>query len=401
MNSRRSILRLAPALLSLPALGAPEKRIEVTGIETFFVRATRRTAWFFVRLKTNRGFTGLGEASDAFPYQADWQVNAARLRTAIQKYFAMVENQSPLAIERYRQAGRSQAKAAGRLEATAFSAIEQALWDLSGKILGVPVHVLLGGAVRESLPCYANINRATTERTPSGFAASARQAVEQGFRTIKAAPFDGFPPLTSSTKEISEAATHGIACIEAIRSAVGPSCEILIDCHSHFDIPLAIDVARRLQPQRLGWYEEPIDPARIEETQQIRRGIVQPMAAGESLFGIEGFYPLVRSGAIETIMPDVKHCGGILEGRRIATVAELGNVKVAPHNPSGPVATAASVQWCGTLSNFSVLEYQWNEVPWRHELVQPPERFIQGALAVPQAPGSGIELNDALVRTHI
>lgn len=401
MNSRRSFLRFAPALFALPTVGAPEKRVEVTGIETFFVRATRRTAWFFVRLRTNRGFTGLGEASDAFPYQTDWQANSVRLRSALQKYFAIVEHQSPLAIERYRQVGRAQAKKGGRLEATAFSAIEQALWDLSGKILDVPVHTLLGGNIHENLPCYANINRATTDRSPSSFADSARQAAEQGFRTIKAAPFDGFPPLTSSTKEIADAAARGIACVEAIRAAVGSSREVLIDCHSHFDVPLAIDVARQLQPQRLGWYEEPVDPERIQETQQIRRSIAQPMAAGESLFGIEGFYPLVRSGAVETIMPDVKHCGGILEGRRIATIAELGNVKVAPHNPSGPVATTASVQWCATLSNFSVLEYQWNEVPWRHEVVQPPERFVQGTLAVPNAPGFGVELNDALVRAHI
>jgi galactonate dehydratase len=287
------------------------------------------------------------------------------------------------------------------MEATAFSAVEQALWDLLGKALGAPVYELLGGAIRTEMPVYANVNRATTTRTPDAFAASAARAVENGFRTIKAAPFDGFPRLRSATPEqIRSAAELGIACVHAMRQAIGQDVRLLIDVHSNFDVKLAIDVAKKLEPEKLGWYEEPVSPRQVEETLAIRKGITQAMAGGESLFGTEGFAPLCRTRAVDIIMPDVKHCGGILEGRQISALADLDGVKVAPHNPSGPVATAASAQWCATIPNFDVLEYQWNEVSWRGDLIDPPERFLKGTIKAHAAPGFGIRLNDRMIRAH-
>ena len=115
---------------------------------------------------------------------------------------------------------------------------------------------------------------------------------------------------------------------------------------------------------------------------------------------MSGFAPLITGQAVDVVMPDVKHCGGLQEARRIAALAELYDIAVSPHNPSGPVATAASVQLCAGMPNFDVLEYQWGEVAWRGELVDPPERFQNGQIAVTDRPGLGIELNDALVREH-
>jgi galactonate dehydratase len=174
----------------------------------------------------------------------------------------------------------------------------------------------------------------------------------------------------------------------------------MIDCHSFFDVPLAERVARRLEPQNLAWYEEPVPPGRVDETLEIRRRIQQPMAGGEMLFGIAGFAPLSRTRAVHVIMPDVKHCGGLLELTKIAAMAEADGVQVAPHNPSGPVSTAASIQVCAVLNNFRLLEFQWGEVDWRHEVLQPHEIFEQGAIRVPDRPGFGIELNEKLVRAH-
>lgn len=116
--------------------------------------------------------------------------------------------------------------------------------------------------------------------------------------------------------------------------------------------------------------------------------------AGAEVFGKEGFAPLCRTRALAVIMPDMKHCGGLLEGKKIAAVAELDGVAVSPHNPSGPVATAASVQLCASLSNVSILEFAWGEVPWRAELINPPEEFVMGRIRVPDGPGFGIKLND-------
>jgi galactonate dehydratase len=124
------------------------------------------------------------------------------------------------------------------------------------------------------------------------------------------------------------------------------------------------------------------------------------MAGGEVLFGVAGFAPLSRTRAVNVIMPDVKHCGGLLELTRIAAMADADGVTVAPHNPSGPVGTAATVQACAVLKNFRLLEYQWGEADWRRDLLSPPERFERGDIEVPDRPGFGVDLNDALVRAH-
>jgi galactonate dehydratase len=175
----------------------------------------------------------------------------------------------------------------------------------------------------------------------------------------------------------------------------------MCDCHSFFDVALAERVAKRLEPVKLSWYEEPVAPERIEEIREIRRSIQQPMAAGEVLYGVAGFAPLVRGKSVNVIMPDVKHCGGLLELTHIAAAAEQEGVEVAPHNPSGPISTAANVQICAVLKNFRLLEFQWGEIGWRSDLITPAERFDNGRLHVPDRPGIGIELNDRVARAHL
>jgi galactonate dehydratase len=342
---------------------------------------------------------GLGEASDAFGFANTTSANVDTMRAQLATFVRMIEGRSPVDIAAFREQGLPVARM-GLVQATAFSALEQAMWDLTGKALGVPVHTLLGGALRTSLPVYANINRATTTRTPDGFAATARRAVGDGFRAIKAAPFDGFPPTTSPAAQIEKAIDDGIASVIAMREAVGPGVAVMVDCHSFFSVDQAVRIASRLEPQQLTWYEEPVPPENIDATIQIRRRIRQPMAAGELLFGMPGFAPLVRQHAVDVIMPDVKHCGGLLELTHIAAEAASEGVIVAPHNPSGPVSTAASAQVCAALPNVNYLELQYGEVPWRGEIVSPPERFVAGQLAVSDRPGLGIELNEAAIRAH-
>ena len=375
-------------------------RVRVTGFELIPVRASQRTVWLLVRLRTDAGITGLGEASDAFGFANTTVQDAAQMESTLRGFFRLVEGKSPLDIGAYRAAGEPLAIKGGLVAATAFSAIEQALWDLAGKALDVPTYALFGGRLRTTLPCYANVNRATAPRTPAGFAAAAKAAVAEGFRAIKAAPWDGFPPAGSSPAAVEAAVESGIASTAAMREAVGPNVDLMVDCHSFFDVALAERVARRLEPQRLTWYEEPVAPERVEDTLEINRRITQPMAGGEILYGVSGFAPLIQRKAVEVIMPDVKHCGGLLELVRIAAAAESNGVTVAPHNPSGPVSTAASVQVCAVLKNFNLLEYQWGEASWRGDLVSPPERFENGAIRVPDRPGLGVELNDKVAAAH-
>lgn len=405
--SRRQFLGSGLGALSLaavpPGIGAAadaKPEVKLTSLELLPVRATERTEWLFVRLHTDAGISGLGEASDAFGYLDTTRAQAAQMADELKSLFTLLEGRSPFEIAWFRQAGLPRALAGGLVTATAFSAIEQALWDLAGKLLHQPIHVLLGGKLRDRLPVYANINRATQPRTPAGFADSARRAVADGFRAVKLAPFDGFKQASFPEPATAKPVVEGIACVAAVREAVGPDIQVMVDAHSVFDVPLAIEVAHRLEPYRLIWYEEPVAPEKIEETTAIRHGIEQAMAGGEILFRMQGFSALCRSKAVEVIMPDVKHCGGLLELTHIAAMAAMEGVQVAPHNPSGPVCTAMSGQVAATLPNFRLLELQWGEVPWRSEIVEPAEHFDRGDLLVPTQPGVGLTLNDRLVKKY-
>src|ERR1051326_1776965 len=224
---RRTLLMSAAGLL-LPRLIARPK-LRVTGFELLPVRATDRTVWLLVRLRSDGGLSGLGEASDAFGFSNTSKQDAQRMESELRKFFALVEGQSPLDVEAYRQKGAHIVKAGGLPSATAFAAIEHALWDLAGQALDVPSSTFFGGSIRSQLPVYANINRVTQPRTPSGFAASARKAVAEGFRAVKAAPFDGFPKPGSPASVIDAAVDQGLACVAAMRETVGPDVQIMVD----------------------------------------------------------------------------------------------------------------------------------------------------------------------------
>ena len=208
-----ALVPMAPGTARLLAQAATtSQRLRITEMEVIVVRATARTTWLNVRLTTNQGLTGLGEAS----------LGRRTELPELTPFFALVREESPFRIEQYRQRGWPRAASGDRAQATAFSAIEQAQWDLAGKALGAPVSDLFGGRLRDELPVYANINRATADRMPGGFSANARAAVVDGFAAIKAAPFDGFPALTQSPAEVAQAVDLGVACVAAMREAVGP-----------------------------------------------------------------------------------------------------------------------------------------------------------------------------------
>ncbi|MCB9384946.1 MAG: mandelate racemase/muconate lactonizing enzyme family protein [Bryobacterales bacterium] len=343
-------------------------------------------------LHSDKGLTGLGEATHALGFTRASAEDDARIADAVRRTFVTVDGESPFDLEQYRQRAWEPAKAGGLLMATAYSAIEQAMCDLCGQALGVPLHELLGGRVRDSVPVYANINRSANRRTPEDFAEKAQMAVSEGFRAVKAAVFDDFPAASTDAAEREAKVELGVRRLEAMREAVGPAIDIMVDCHSRFDRALSIRVAKMLEPVKLRWYEEPVDPNDLVDTRAIRDSIAQPMAGGEILFGREGFLPLLQSQAVDVIMPDVKHCGGVFEGKKIAALAETFGVGFSPHNPSGPVSMAASAQLASTVPNCPVLEHAWGEVDWRAEVLDPPERFENGAIVLSGRPGIGHKL---------
>lgn len=392
-------------LTILPDFAAADVKLTITAIQVHVVKVNARGNWYFVELKTNKGISGLGEASHGFTLKE----GDAQLLAEIKILFELVKGESPFAVEQFRQRGLQKSMAKGKTAVTAFSAIEHALWDLNGKALGVPVYNLLGGKLRDKLKVYANINRATNERDANGrrmipaFQKNAEEALKSGFKAVKLAPFDDMKPLASSNqKQIEDDIDYAVSCIEAVRKTIGKETDLLIDVHSHLNKDLAISTAKRLESSNLYWFEEAIDPEKYPlETKAITDAISQGSAGGESIIGLEGFNKIITEKALDIIMPDVKHCGGIQELRFIAAHAEAaGNITMAPHNPSGPVSTAASVQVCATIPNFSILEYAFGEVPWRADLLSPAERFENGYIGVPDTPGLGHTLNYDLLKKY-
>ena len=365
-------------------------RGRITEIEAIVVHVNHRGDWVFVQVHTDIGITGLGEASHS--------LNDALLLSVVDLFRQRLIGQSPFEIARiWHELARLDG---GRVVHTALSAIEQALWDILGQRLEAPIHALFGGALRNRIRLYANINRHVTDRSPQGFARAARQAVCEGFTAVKIAPFDELRQ-PDHVRTGSGAAWHrGIERVEAVRAAIGECVELAVDCHGRMEASEAIQVGRALAHLDLLWYEEPVPHRFTEELARVARAVPMPTASAESVFALEGFRPFLARPVVDVIMPDVKHAGGLLETRQIASAARMRQVLVAPHNPSGPVATVASGHVVSTLNNLLILEYAWGEVSWRADLLSPPEPIHEGYLVLADGPGLGHRLNPDIVAEH-
>lgn len=388
--NRREFVAAACSAGTQRALHQSDLRgLAVEKLEAFCL-SVRRGTWLLFRLYARNGATGIGDASHGGDDRAVIEF-ARRLVAAFQ-------SRSIFEIEYLRQRALPLIQNYGRPAAVALGGIEQCLWDLQGQFLGVPVYQLFGGALRKRIPVYANINRATQLRTPEGFARLAAEAVRAGFRAVKLAPFDGMPKPGSDRAEFERWTELGIACARAVREAIGPTRELLIDVHKHMDFESGLRLAQRLEPLRLYWLEE-ITPS-VEDQARIKRQVRIPVAGGESLFGVGDFYRYIRAEAAHILMPDIKSCGGMLELKKIAAMAEGAGLLISPHGPASPVGNIAAAHVCATLPNFQILEYAFGEVPWRAELVEPPEPVMDGELVLGERPGFGFRLNMDIVRRY-
>lgn len=355
--------------------------LKIKSVDTEIVHVNHRGNWLFVRLHAEDGTTGIGEAS----HGGDDQV-----KQFIQSLEPDLKGFNVFNLEAFRQ--RFFRDTEGHAYLTAISGIEHALWDLSGKALGVPIYQLMGGKCRNQIRLYANINRATLDRSPQGFARNAEQAVSEGFTAIKCAPFDDVSASDISKGTIATAIGEGIDRIRAIRAAIGVEIDLLVDCHSRFNPGLIIQTAKALDDLNLFWIEDPVPLNDLDAVAHVSASTSMPIATGERLHTLNDFDRLLKHGRVDYILPDVKHVGGLLGLKKIATLAETTNVKITPHNPSGPVATAASVQCMANVPNFGLLEYAWGEVDWRSTLVDPPEQIQDGFIELSTLPGLGISL---------
>jgi galactonate dehydratase len=361
--------------------------MKITGIETYICHAYR-TNWVFVKVLTDvDGLHGVGEATLEHKEHTVAQACKELERTLIGKDPHRIE-------EIWHSAYRDAYWRGGPVLMSALSAIEMALWDIKGKDLGVPVYQLLGGKVRESIPCYAN-GWFAPAKTPAEFAEKAKQAVAQGFKALKWDPF-GSSYLQIERKQLNEA----IACVGAVYDAVKDSVDIIIEGHGRFDIPTAVRVGQALGDFDILWFEEPIPPQNLEGLAEVKRRVNVPISAGERLYNRWEFRSLFELKAADFIQPDVSHAGGIMELKKIAAMAEAYHIPICPHNPSGPIANAATLQLAACVPNFYLLETMSSDVPWRRSISTEEVKFENGEMLISDKPGLGIDINIEEIKKH-
>ena len=357
--------------------------MKIIGIDLEAVHVNHRGDWVFVLVRTDKGISGLGELRAGKNYEG----RVAAVRNLGQALIGRDPRRIEAIVAEYARPGRTAD------ELCAISAVEQALWDILGKALNVPVYALLGGACREDIRLYANINRATTDRTPDVFAQNAAAAVAEGFDAVKLAPFDGLP-VVDSAKE----AEAGIACMRAVRQAIGPDVDLLVDCHSRFTVKAALEVADALRDLKLFWFEQPTSEKDMDACLKVKAECGMTIAGGEQRALRQGFVEVFEHRSMDVIMPDVTVIGGISELKKVGDMAQAWGIPTAPHGPFGPMTIASGVHAMAALPGFLILEFGWGEVPWRRDLMLPAEEIENGRIALNDRPGLGFELNPDVVK---
>jgi galactonate dehydratase len=380
---------MAPLALYANEFAYSQERLPkqtVDRLEVFRVKVNRRGNWTIIRLNTNGGLTGLGDASQSGKDD--------ETQVYLKQFSELLRGRSIFDIEWLRKATAATILRGGAPAAVAASSLEQALWDIQGKAFSVPVYDLFGGRIQERIRIYANINRSTDDRTPQGFAQMAEKAVAASFDAVKLAPFDEMPHGLIDKSQIEHFTQFGIDCGQAVRQTIGPQRDLLIDGHSHFTLEQGLDLARRLDSLHLYWLEE-VTPAKpVENLAAINKEATMLTAGGESIHGVTGFYPYIKAGAVGVVMPDVKVCGGMLELKKIAALAEGARLITSPHGPASPVGNITAAHVISTVPNFNILEFSYGEVSWRAELINPPEQVTNSTLELTNRPGLGIQLNE-------
>jgi galactonate dehydratase len=366
--------------------------LKITAIGTIVVNATMRN-WVFVKVETDAGITGWGEAS------LEWKTRG--VVGCVDDLAPLIVGQDPRRIEHlYQVMYRHSFFRMGVVGMSAVSGIEQACWDIWGKSLGVPVYALLGGAVRDSIRMYDHLGGGEMtalylQDQPERMAERARESVAAGYTALKALvvpitePLDRHAPLRQAER-----------CMAAIRDAVGDDVDVMVDLHGRTTPAMAIQYGHVLAPYRPYFLEEPCPPENVAGMAQVARSLSIPIATGERLVTRFAFRELFEQGACAVIQPDLCHCGGLWEARKIAAMAEAYYVSIAPHNPLGPIATAASVHFGFATPNFIIQEAIRADVPWRDEVVRNPVEVVRGHVALPDRPGLGIEVDEAAAAKH-
>jgi galactonate dehydratase len=369
--------------------------MKVTEIRTAEVRGHGYSC--FVRVFTDVGITGTGECIHG----------GAGIQQIIAALSPLVLGEDPMNVDRLfeklRRARVFDGAAAGNL-VTAIAGIEIALWDVVGRAAGLPVYALLGGRFRDRIRMYADCH-AGGDDSPAANADKARQVVDMGFTAIKFDLDDRSHPRkhdafnhTVSEPELASM----VGKVRSVREAVGPDIDVAMDLHGVYDTSSGIRIAQALEPYHLLWLEEPVPPENVPALREVKRSTRTPICAGENIYLRWGFREMIETQAVDVIMPDLPKCCGLSEGKKIANMAEVYYIPVAPHNVCGPLGTIASCHCCAAIPNFLVLEWHWLERPHWHELVAADPPLIRdGYITLTDRPGLGVDLDDEAAERYL
>jgi len=361
--------------------------MKITKLDTFLANCGLRN-YLFLRLTTDTGLTGVGEAS------LEWQERAVEV--IVHDWLEeRLLGSHPFDVEAVFSALIRDQYQGGPTVLTAISGAEIACWDLMGKACGQPVYKLLGGRAREALPAYAN-GWYGGASAPQQYAEKAREVVARGYRAMK------FDPFGVAWKEMSrEEMAAAEAIVAAVREAVGDEVELMIEMHGRLSAACAIEMGRRLVPYRPAWIEEPVTPHDLDLLLEVKRALPIPMAAGERLYMLEEYQRLTSLRASDIVQPDMAHCGGLAVGKKIAALAQAHDLRLAPHCSIGPVALCAAIHFGWATPAVMIQEnFADFDAPWRHELVGGWNFGGQGQFSLPTQPGLGMELNVEACARH-
>ena len=355
--------------------------------------------WTFVRIYTDEGIVGTGECSSAGAGASGFATKQAVL--ALRRFLIDQDptNTGPL-YETLRRRGRYGGSTNPPI-IFALTGIENALYDIVGKAMGVPVYKLLGGRFRDRIRLYADCHAGESD-DPRAYADKALEAIDEGYSAVK---FDvdhtgvGKIDPTNWTVGAREM-THIIDLIRGTREALGYEIDLAIDCHGQFDLPSAITLAKAVEDLRLLWLEEPVPAENMDALAQVRATTSTVICAGENQYTRFEFLELLHKQAVDVIMPDLAKAGGIMEAKRIADIADAHYVPVAPHNVSSPLGMMAACHAMASVANFLLLEFHARDIPWWEDLCDGDKPFVQGGwMKVSDRPGIGVELNDKVARS--
>ena len=367
--------------------------MKITGLKINIFSSQHKNAkrnWLIVRIQTDEGIEGIGEAS----MLSQDPIVASLLEEWAENYLV---GKNPMNGElHWTRLHQDNLGRGGRLFSTALSGIDIALWDLRGKILDVPVYELLGGPYSQRLRVYAN-GWYTTPGTPEQNAEEAKKVVAMGYTAMKFDPF-GKIAYTTITPEEAQLSEDRVA---AVRDAVGPNVDILVEVHARFNVYTAVHLANRIEKYNPFWFEEPVSQENVSEMKQVRSRINIPVATGERLYLKFPFFELIRNEAVDILQPDICNAGGITELKKIAGMAEAQHIMMAPHNTNSAVGTVASMHLDAAMPNFLIQEYhaEFYE-PHYFEVIEGLPRQKEGYVDLPSGPGLGIRLNEELMNSH-